>query len=341
MKKIILLFIILFSTVYTAPVKGNRLEIREPIQGNLVSASERLIVNAQIDGSVISASKYLDINNKTKNIVAAAAEITINEDIQNILVSASKSLTVNGDVGDSIIAACDSMLLTGNAGDVIVAAREVDINGEIGNLYATAERVYISGRVRGNVYTSASKVEFIGDGVVLGKIHQSKENTISKRKERMKEEIVKTETIKKGYSFLRIGALIHSFLGILIISLLLKKSAPETAEKLSKTLFKKGLPAFFIGLFFMVAFPVFIVITIPFFGIYSLGIMSGYMFIFILSKSFLVAALSMRYNYFLSLILVVGLSYIYFFSIAFSILGFGVFLLSIREVVLKKQSLEA
>jgi|GEM_PF-2708250 len=330
MKKIILLFIILYSLAYTKPIKGNRVEIREPVAGNVVSASERLIVNAEVKGSVISASKYLDINRRTKNIVAAAGEINITGDIDNILVSASKNLTVNGDVGDSIIAACDNLLLSGNTGDVIIAAREVDINGEIDNLYAAADKVYISGKVRGNVYTSTNKVEVIGAGEVTGKIYYPKEASVSEKEEGVKKEVIKKETIKKGYSFLRIGALIHSFFGILIISLLLKKSAPEMAETLSVNLFKKGVPAFFIGLFFMVTLPVFIVITIPIFGIYSMGIMSGYMFIFILSKSFLVAALSMRYNYFLSLVVVVGLSFIYFFSIVFSILGFGIFLIFIK-----------
>jgi len=340
MKKIMLLFMILFSTAHTVPIKGNRVEIREAVEGNVVSASERLIVNAEVKGSVISASKYLDINRRTKNIVAAAGEINITGDIDNILVSASKNLTVNGSVGDSIIAACDNLLLTGNTGDVIVAAREVDINGEIANLYAATDKVYISGKVRGNVYTSTNKVEIIGDGEVLGKIYYPKEVSGSQREERIREEVVRKETIKKGYSFFRIGALIHSFLGVLIISLLLKRSLPEVAESLSDNLFKKGLAAFFIGLFFMVTLPVFIVITIPVFGIYSLGIMSGYLFIFILSKSFLVAALSMRYNYFLSLVVVVGLSFIYFFSIVFSILGFGIFLIFIKRTLSKNPGIQ-
>ena len=325
MKEILFLFMLLFSTVYTTPIKGDRLTIKEPLEGNLVSASERLTVNAEIEGSIVSASKFLDVNSGVKNIVAAASEINIGGDIDNILVSASKNLTVNGGVGEIVVAACDSMLFNGTTGDVVVAAREVDITGEVDNLFAAADRVYISGTVKGNLYSTTNKVELRGDGRVLGEVYSPVEVPHLERR----------EVAKKSWGLFRIISLLHSFLGILVITLILRKAAPVMGDRLSETLFKKGLIACLAGIFFIVALPVFILISLPIFGIYSLGVLLAYVFIFILSKSFLVVALSKRYNYFLSLLAVVGLSFLKVFSIIFSIVGFGIFLLYIKELFFK------
>lgn len=323
MKEILLLFMLLFSFSYTMPVKGDRITIKNPVEGNLVSASERLTVNAEVQSSIISASKFLDVNSSAKNIIAAASEINIGGDIHNILVSASRNLTVHGNVGEAVVAACDSMLLNGNTKDVVVAARVVDITGEVENLYAAAERVYISGTVKGNLYSTTNKVELRGDGRILGEVFSPEEIPYQRRK----------RSVKKGWHLVRTVSLLHSFLGIFVITLLLRRSAPVMVDSLSENLFRKGLAACLAGLFFMITLPVLTLLTMPFFGIYSFGIMLAYMFVFILSKSFLVVALSRRYNYLLSLITIVGLSFFTIFSFIFSIIGFGIFLLYMKETV--------
>lgn len=330
MKGIILLFMISFSTIYTMPMKGNRIAIKNPVGGNLISASERLTVNARVEGSVISASKFLDVNSNTKNVIAAAGEINIAGDIDNILVSVSKNLTVNGDVGESIVTACDSLLLNGTTGDVVVAAREVDITGEVDNLYAAADRIYVSGTVRGNLYSTTNKVELVEGGEILGEIHSPKE--LPKRD--------RGEMVKKGWSLVRMVSLVHSFFGILVITLLLKRTTPDMVDKLSKTLFKKGLAAFFVGLFFLIALPIFTIIIAPIIGMYSVGIMLGCLFTLVLSKAFLVAALSRRYNYSLSLLLVVALSFFHIFNLIFSIIGLGIFLIFLKENLAKTPELQ-
>ncbi|ADO83955.1 polymer-forming cytoskeletal protein [Ilyobacter polytropus] len=330
MKRVILIFIILFSTIYTMPVKGDRVDIRNPVDGNLISASERLTVNARVEKSIISASKFLDVNKSAKNIIAAASEINVLGDIDNILVSASRKLAVNGDVGGSIVVACESLLLNGNTGDVVVAAREVDVNGELDNLFVAADKIYISGTVRGNVYSTTNRVELIGDGEVLGEIYHQKEAP----------KIDRREIVKKSYGFIQIVSIVHSFLGIFVITFLLKKLAPDMEDKLSKNLFNKGLLAFFIGIFFLVTFPIFVIITMPIFGVYSFGIMLGYLLIIIFSKSFLVLAISKRYNYFLSIAVVVSLSFFYPFSLIFSIIGFGIFLIFVKDVLSRNPELE-
>ncbi len=330
MKRILIFFMLIFSSVYTMPIKGDRVTIRSPIDGNLISASERLTVNAQVEGSVISASKFLDINNNSRNVVAAASEINIGGDIQSILVSASKNLTVNGRVGEAVVAAADSILFNGTTKDIVVAAREVDITGEVDNLFAAADRIYISGTVRGDLYSTTSRVELRGDGRILGRIYSPEEIPHK----------VRGEMVKRSWGILRMASLLHSLLGILFISFLLRRSSSIT-NGLSESLFKKGLLAFFTGIFFMVVLPVFSVITLPLLGIYSLGIMMASFFIFIVSKSFLVVALSDRYNYFLSLIVVVGLSFFTLISLILSIVGFGIFLLYIKDTLANTPQEEA
>lgn len=322
MKRILILFILIFSSIYTIPIKGDRVTIRKPVEGNLVSASERLTVNAQVEGSIISASKFLDINNSSRGVVAAASEINIGGDIQNILVSASKNLTVNGNVGGAVVAACDSMLFNGTTKDIVVAAREVDITGEVGNLFAATDRIYISGTVRGDLYSTTSRVEFRGDGRVLGRVYSPEEVPHK----------VSGEVVKKRWGFLRMASLLHSLLGIFAITLLLRRSSSMTYT-LSENLFKRGLLSFFTGIFFMVVLPVISLITLPLLGIYSFGVMMAYLFILIVSKSFLVVALSNRYNYFLSLIVVVGLSFFTVISLILSIMGLGLFLLYVKEIL--------
>jgi len=78
----------------------------------------------------------------------------------------------------------------------------------------------------------------------------------------------------------------------------------------------------------------------PIFGVYSFGIMLGYLLIIIFSKSFLVLAISKRYNYFLSLAVVVSLSFFYPFSLIFSIIGFGIFLIFVKDVLSRNPELE-
>ncbi len=329
MKKIILAFMILFSSVYTMPLTGKRVEVSEPVEGSLVSASERLVVNEQVEKSIVSASRFLEVNKSSKNIVAASRDITVSGDVENILVSASKTLFINGNVGDSIVAACEFFNLTGNSGDVVVAAKEVDINGEIDNLFAAAESVYISGTVKGDVYASTDRVELVGDGKILGNIYYPEE----------KPKVHGRELAKKGFIFIRIISLVHSLLGILILSALLKKSSPRMAEKLSENLFKKGIVSFFIGLIFMIIAPIFIFVTIPIFGMYSFGLMLGYFFIMILSKVFLVLAASARYNYLTSIVVVVALSFFYPISFLFSIIGLGLFVIFIKDLLIKNPEL--
>ncbi len=330
MKRILIFFMLIFSSVYTMPIKGDRVTTGTPVDGNLISASERLTVNAQVEGSVISASKFLDVNSSSRNVVAAASEIIIGGDIQNILVSASKNLTVNGKVGEAVVVAADSMLFNGTTKDIVVAAREVDITGEVDNLFAAADRIYISGTVRGDLYSTTSRVEMRGEGRILGRVYSPEEIPHKTRK----------DVVKKSWGFIRMASLFHSLLGILFISLLLRKSSSIT-KGLSESLFRKGLLAFFTGVFFMVVLPVFSVITLPLLGIYSLGIVMAYLFIFIVSKSFLVVALSDRYNYFLSLITVVGLSFFTLISLILSIAGLGIFLLYMKEILANTAQEEA
>jgi len=330
MKGILLLFMLLFSSSYTMPVKGDRVTIKNPVEGNLISASERLTVNAEVQSSIISASKFLDVNSSAKNIIAAASEINIGGDVHNILVSASRNLTIHGNVGEAVVAACDSILLNGSAKDVVVAARVVDITGEVENLYAAAEKIYISGTVKGNLYSTTNKVELRGGGRVLGEIFSPEEIPHQDRE----------RSVKKGWHLVRMVSLLQSFLGIFVITLLLRRSAPLMVDRLSENLFKKVLTACLIGIFFMVTIPVLTLLTMPFFGIYSLGIMLAYAFVFILSKSFLVVALSRRYNYFLSFTAIVGLSFFTIFSFIFSIVGFGLFLLYIKEAVSKTSQVQ-
>ena len=321
MKKVILIFIVLVSSLYATPVKEDRIEVRTPVDGSLVSASESLIVNSRVKRSIVAAAKFITVNEKSKNIVSASQELDITGDVENVVVSAARRIDISGDVEDSIIAACEFFRLSGDSNDVIVAARDVEINGDIQDLFVAGESVYISGTVRGNVYSSTDRVELVGDGQILGKIYFPEKKT----------ELPSREIAKKGFNFIRILSIIHAFLGILVIGAVLKKSSPRLPEKLSHKFFEKWLSSFFIGLLFMLITPILILLTIPIFGTYSLGIMLGYFVLLILSKVFLVLAVSTRYNYLASILVVVLLSFFYPISFLFSVIGFGVFILFLKD----------
>lgn len=159
--KILLLAVILFLPIFAlqAADEENKRTVfvasDETITGNLLAASERVVVDGTISGDLIVAATYITVTGRVEgDIIAIGQDINIEGEVGgNIRVIAS-SVYINSLVSRNLNVLASTFIIGKDSRigwDVISAAVDTTVRGNIiGSLSSYSQNIFISGKIGKN-----------------------------------------------------------------------------------------------------------------------------------------------------------------------------------------------
>ncbi len=139
-------------------VAGNTLKIDGAVTGNLITACRYLTQNGAVSGSLFNGSQFADIFGK------------INGSVTNF----SQHLTISGQVKRNVIACGQSINLASVStieGDATLCGGEILVDGVIlKGLKAYADRIVISGMIKGDVNLNGKSITILATAEILGNL---------------------------------------------------------------------------------------------------------------------------------------------------------------------------
>ena len=299
MKKIFVLFLLLFSVGVVQPLSAfelrgaEELEINEVINDDLYSAGGRTEVTADING----------------DIVAAGWEIVLDGNVSQDAILAGGEIVISKPVGDDVrVAGWDVSIRADVLGDVIVFAGDVHIDKDVtihGDLVAFAGNIKHEWVVKGDLRLKGGRLSLAGtiegnadievdtfsaaawSGAVLGTLNYTHNEKLSKLEALAKGEInfeleVDDEKWEDEIMWVAIGYIIMKLISVFVFASIIyfffEKVFISAASKLKAAPGKSALYGFLL-IIWMPVVAVLLMITvigIPF------GILTLVMYIFML-----------------------------------------------------------
>lgn len=135
------------STVYVAS--------DETVSGNLIAASESIIIDGLVSGDLIVAANHISVTGRVEgDIIAVGQEIAIDGEVGGNIRVVADSVTINGVITRNVNAFGSKVLIGTEARigwDVLIAAVDSTVRGNInGSLDTYAKNNFIAGKIGKN-----------------------------------------------------------------------------------------------------------------------------------------------------------------------------------------------
>lgn len=144
----------------------------ETVSGNLIAASESVIIDGLVSGDLIVAANHISVTGRVEgDIIAVGQEITIDGEVGGNIRVAANSVTINGSITRNLNILGSKVLIGEDARigwDALVAAVDSTIRGNItGSLDTYAKNNFIAGKIGKNANIRAYNVN--DSGIIIDK----------------------------------------------------------------------------------------------------------------------------------------------------------------------------
>lgn len=268
----LVLIIMLFAALpYSAGAANEGNVLKYTSSGNAFGGGDKLQINQDIQGDLVLAGSRLEINGNTlDDFIGAGGELIINGNISGNILAAGGSVTVNGNVGGDVAAVGGQIFLSRDSvveGDVLLGGGEVTLNGVVNG--------------NGEISTGTLKT---GDGFKLkGNLELQAENYPSNLRDKVDGNLNitqsnATENQEKTSEGFGIFSFILGLLASLALGLILIHLFPDFVSGLAELIKDSPLKAGLLGFLILVFLPVLsIVLLITIFG-WSLSVLTILLF---------------------------------------------------------------
>lgn len=245
---------------------GNTITIDGNVDGDVVAFGQIVVINGDVSGSVMTAAQSVRIDGTVGGTVrAAGATVDVSGMVRGDVLAGAAEVTVPGDVDRDLAAGAQRVEITGSVGrNVMVGSESLRIAGDVGgDVQAESSRVTVAsdGNVVGDLdYWSADPADI--EGAVSGTTTQH-EPTTQTRQDRDEGSGV------AGAIMGAIIAWIQSYVGLLLLGVLLVFVARTPMGGGSQAVANRPLPSLGVGLLVFFATPV-----VAFF-VFALGLLIG------------------------------------------------------------------
>lgn len=243
---------------------GQIVVISGQVRGSVITAAQTVRIDGTVDGSVRAAGSMVDVDGTVNgDVLAGANQVTVTGDVKRDLAAGAQDVSVMGVVGRNVMAGSDSLTIAGKVGgDVQAQSTNVTVASQgtvAGNLdYTSAKEAVVQGGVSGTTSRHEPPAQAQGGGGAAGTILGA------------------------------VLAWIQSFVGFLLLGLLMVFALRGTMTDGSQAVADRPLPSIGVGLavFFgapMAAGFVFVVglfvgawwLAFVFFAVYWLLLLAG------------------------------------------------------------------
>jgi cytoskeletal protein CcmA (bactofilin family) len=175
MKTIFIAIFVLLLSIESKAIEiksGNNITITQPVHEDLYVTGGTVVVNAPIYGDLIVAGGTITLNDSVAfDLIATGGEIFINGYVGDDIRSAGGRLHVSGNVGGDVVVAGGTISIDKSVtigGSMLVAGGEVMMGGTLmGQLKSGTGRLVLNGSVQKDIDCRGGKLEM--NGQVLGK----------------------------------------------------------------------------------------------------------------------------------------------------------------------------
>ena len=174
---VLAIFIIaLPSSLVFANEVGERVVKRGVIDDDIYLAGGEVELAAKVKGDVVAAGGELDLDGDIQgDVMAAGGKLNLRSNVSDDARLAGGEVTVLGSVGDDVLIAGGRLRLGRDAkigGRVWLSGGDIRVDSDIAQeLRAMGGRVRISGKIQGDVYVRAEKIEIDADAVIHGNLY--------------------------------------------------------------------------------------------------------------------------------------------------------------------------
>lgn len=245
--KLLILFIVFFASfAYPAGAATELDSIKYTSSGNAFGGGDRVQINQDIQGDLVLAGSALEINGKVgDDFTGAGGDVVVNGNVSGNIIAAGGSIKVNGNVGGDVAAFGGQILLSNNSivnGDVLLAGGDVTLNGIIngnGDISAGTLHTGENFKLNGNLSLQAENYPANLNESVAGTLNVTKAETETQY-----------QGTSEGFSFFWfiLGLIAALALGLILIYLF-PNFITGVAELIRESPLKTGLIGFLILIF--------------------------------------------------------------------------------------------
>ena len=223
---------------------GSTITIDGTVDGDVVAFGQIVVISGEVRGAVITAAQTVRIDGTVDGPVRAAGQVVdVAGTVHGDVVAGASQVTVSGDVDRDLAAGAQNVSITGTVGrNVMVGSTSLSIDGSVGgNVEAQSTNVTVGsqGTVDGNLdYWSADEADVAGD--VSGTTTRYDPPTPEGRSDR--------GSGLAGAILAAILAWIQSFVGALLLGLLMVFALRSTMLRGSQAVADRALPSLGVGL---------------------------------------------------------------------------------------------
>ena len=166
----------LTSSLVFANDVGERVVKRGVIDDDIYLAGGEVELAATVKGDVVAAGGELDLDGEIQgDVMAAGGKLTLRSHVSDDARLAGGEVSVLGSVGDDVLVAGGRLRLGRDAkigGRVWLSGGDIRVDSDIAQeLRAMGGRVRINGKIQGDVYVRAEKIDIDADAVIHGNLY--------------------------------------------------------------------------------------------------------------------------------------------------------------------------
>jgi len=233
----------------------------ETISDDLYAFGNTVTIDGIVDGDVIAFGQIVVIGGEVRGaVITAANTVRVDGNVGGTVRAAGALVDVGGQVGGDVLAGANQVSVSGDvARDVAAGAQSVSITGAVGrNVMAGSESLTIAGTVDGDVEAQSSRVTVASQGRVGGDLDYWSEDEadvqgrVSGTASRH-DPPTDGKRSKDGAGAVHaiVGAIlvwVQSFIGFVLLGLLLVLVMPKPMQMGSQAAFDRALPSLGVGL---------------------------------------------------------------------------------------------
>jgi len=266
-----LIILAALAVVFAMPARAMALTLRqgdtvavtrgEVLVDDVYAFGSTITIDGTVDGDVVAFGQSVVITGEVRgSVIAAAQTIRIDGTVDGSVRAAGATVDVSGVVGGDLLAAGQTVTVTGDVKrDLAAAASDVSLPGIVGRKVMTSSAsLVISGSVGGDVEAQTPRVTVTPEGIILGDLDYWSaddariEGSVSGTTLRHEPPTTEKESSgAAGVASSILGAIlawVQSFIGFLLLGLLMVFALRGPVLRGSQAAFDRLLPSLGVGL---------------------------------------------------------------------------------------------